>query len=142
MADVHTKAQRSFNMSQVHSTNTKPEVKLRKTLFAKGFRYSLHNKKLSGKPDIVLRKYKTVIFVNGCFWHGHEECRYFVVPKTRTDFWMNKINNTKERDIIKNQELKELVWNVIIVWECELNKDKMEETIKNVILKIRGTEIK
>lgn len=142
MADVHTKAQRSFNMSQVRSTNTKPEVKLRKTLFAKAFRYSLHNKKLPGKPDIVLTKYKTVIVVNGCFCHGHEGCKYFVLPKTRTDFWMNKINSTKERDIIKNQELKHLGWNVITVWECELKIDKMAETIKNLILKIRGNEIK
>lgn len=142
MADVHTKAQRSFNMSQVRSTNTKPELKLRKSLFAKGFRYSLHNKKLPGKPDIVLRKYKTVIFVNGCFWHGHDECKYSMLPKTRTDFWTNKISSTKERDLIKNQELKELGWKVITVWECALKKDKLEETIENLILKIRVNEIK
>ena len=86
MADVHTKEQRSFNMSKVRSTNTKPEVKLRKALFAKGFRYSLHNKKLPGKPDIFLKKYKTVIHVNGCFWHGHENCKYFTIPETRIEF--------------------------------------------------------
>jgi DNA mismatch endonuclease (patch repair protein) len=105
MADVHTKAQRSFNMSKIKAKNTKPEVKLRKALFAKGFRYSLHNKKLPGKPDIVLRKYKTIIQVNGCFWHGHESCRYFIIPKTRTEFWTEKINGTIERDKINNKKL-------------------------------------
>lgn len=92
MADVHTKEVRSYNMSRIPSKDTKPELIVRRFLFANGFRYRLQDKKLPGKPDIVLRKYKTVIFVHGCFWHGHENCKYFVIPKTRTSFWMKKIN--------------------------------------------------
>ena len=106
MPDRHNLKQRSYNMSQIKSKNTKPEIKLRKALFSKRFRYSLNSKKLPGKPDIVLTKYETVIFVNGCFWHGHEGCRYFVVPKTRTDFWLDKINATKSRDIKKKPRVK------------------------------------
>lgn len=133
MSDVHTKAQRSFNMSKITGSNTKPEVKLRKALFAKGFRYSLHSKKLPGKPDIVLRKYKTVIHVNGCFWHGHEECKYFIIPKTRTQFWTQKINGTIERDEVNNEKLKNLGWKIITVWECELKSVKFEKTLNKVI---------
>ncbi len=98
MTDVHDKATRSYNMSRVRGKDTKPEMLVRKFLFSKGFRYRLHDKKLPGKPDIVLPKYKTVIFINGCFWHGHEGCRYFVVPKTRTEWWMGKITGTQKRD--------------------------------------------
>ena len=136
MADRHTKQQRSFNMSKIRSTDTKPEIKLRKALFAKGFRYSLHNKKLPGKPDIVLRKYKTVIQVNGCFWHGHEGCKYFVIPKTRTEFWTDKINATLVRDKINNQKLTDLGWKVITVWECELKPKNFEETLKKTMEEI------
>lgn len=121
MADVHTKAQRSFNMSQVRSTNTKSKSNFEKHCSQKVSDIHFIIKNFLEKP-IVLRKYKIIIFVNGCFWHGHEGCNYFVVPKTRTDFWMNRINNTKERDITKNQELKELGWNVITVWECALKR--------------------
>ena len=140
MADIHTKEQRSFNMSKVLRTNTKPEVKLRKALFAEGFRYSLHNKKLPGKPDIVLRKYKTVIQVNGCFWHGHERCKYFTIPETRTEFWTNKINRTIERDRINNEKLKSLGWKVITVWECGLKTKKFEETLQRLITEIKTGE--
>lgn len=98
MADVHSKEVRSYNMSRIRSKNTKPEVLLRKVLFANGFRFRLHDKKLPGKPDIVLKKYRTVIFVHGCFWHGHNGCRYFVVPKTRTAWWMNKIEGNQKND--------------------------------------------
>ena len=136
MADVHTKEQRSFNMSKIRGANTKPEVKLRKALFVKGFRYSLHNKKLPGKPDIVLTKYKTVIQVNGCFWHGHEGCRYFAIPKTRTKFWISKINGTIERDKINNQKLIDLGWQVITVWECELKPKNFAETLKKTVEEI------
>jgi len=90
MTDVHNRQTRSYNMSQIKGKNTKPEIMVRKFLFANGFRYRLHDKKLPGKPDIVLPKYKTVIFVNGCFWHGHEGCRYFVVPKTKTEWWLKQ----------------------------------------------------
>ncbi|RYZ18801.1 MAG: DNA mismatch endonuclease Vsr, partial [Chitinophagaceae bacterium] len=98
MADVHDKKTRSYNMSKIKGKNTKPEMLVRKFLHANGFRYRLHCKNLPGKPDIVLSKYKTVIFVHGCFWHGHEHCRYYVVPKTRTDWWLNKINRNIQND--------------------------------------------
>ena len=106
MADVHTKEVRSYNMSQIRSKNTKPEVIVRKYLFAKGFRYRLHSKNLPGKPDIVLPKYRTVLFVHGCFWHGHEGCKYFVVPKTKTAWWLNKINSNKDNDAKAVKALK------------------------------------
>ncbi len=98
MADVHDIKTRSYNMSRIKGKNTKPEMLVRKFLHANGFRYRLHVKNLPGKPDIVLPKYKTVIFVHGCFWHGHEHCKYFVVPKTRTDWWLNKINSNITND--------------------------------------------
>lgn len=129
MADVHNKETRSYNMSQIKGKNTKPEMLVRKFLFAKGFRYKLHDKKLPGKPDIVLPKYKTVIFVNGCFWHGHKDCKYFVVPKTKTDWWLNKINTNKANDERALAVLTEQGWNVIYIWECELKVNKILETL-------------
>ena len=106
MADVHSVATRSYNMSRIKGKNTKPEMLVRKYLFAHGFRYRLHSKKLPGKPDIVLPKYKTVIFVHGCCWHWHKDCKYFVVPKTRTDWWLNKINGTIGNDVKAIKALK------------------------------------
>ena len=97
--DNHTKEVRSYNMSRIRSVNTKPEEIVRKYLFSKGLRFRKNVKKLSGKPDIVLPKYKTVIFVNGCFWHGHQGCRYFVMPKSNTEYWYKKLNHNIERDI-------------------------------------------
>lgn len=120
MADVHTPEQRSYNMSKVRSKDTKPELLVRKFLHAHGFRYRLHDKKLPGKPDIVLPKYKTIIFVHGCFYHGHEGCSYFVVPKTRTDWWHNKINGNKRRDTENEAKLVAEKWKVITIFECEL----------------------
>ena len=99
MADVHSKEIRSYNMSRIRGKNTKPEILIRKSLFSKGFRYNHHSKNLPGKPDIVLPKYKTVIFVLGCFWHGHEGCQYYVIPKTRTEFWLNKINTNRQNEM-------------------------------------------
>lgn len=139
--DVHDKKTRSYNMSRIKDKNTRPEEIVRKYLFSKGFRYRKNDKRLPGTPDIVLPKYKTVIFVNGCFWHGHKDCRYFVIPKTNTDFWLNKINTNIERDKRKQEALKELGWNVIVVWECELKKQTKEfalKTIEEQILKYRG----
>ena len=139
--DVHDEKTRSYNMSRIKGKNTKPEEIVRKYLFSKGFRYRKNDKRLPGTPDIVLPKYKTVIFVNGCFWHGHKDCRYFVIPKTNTDFWLNKINTNIERDKRKQEALKELGWNVIVVWECELKKQTKEfalKTIEEQILKYRG----
>lgn len=137
MADVHSKEVRSHNMSQIRSKNTKPELIVRKYLFAHGFRYRLHDKKLPGKPDIVLPKYKTVIFVHGCFWHGHKNCRYYVIPKTRTEWWKNKIINNKERDLLNIYRLEKSGWNVIEIFECELKKDTINFTLSSTLSKIK-----
>lgn len=138
MADVHSAEVRSYNMSRIRSKNTKPEVLLRKVLFANGFRFRLHDKKLPGKPDIVLKKYRTVIFVHGCFWHGHKGCKYFVVPKTRTEWWLNKIAGNQKNDERKKADLKAAEWNVIEVYECDLKKDKLEKTAKKLIKNIKN----
>lgn len=137
MSDRHTHEQRRYNMQQIKGKNTKPEISLRKLLFAEGFRYRINDRKLPGKPDIVLKKYNTVIFVNGCFWHGHQNCRYFVVPKTRTEFWSDKIKGNKERDDRNISLLKEAGWNVITVWECELKKIMIDDTLNKVKEKIK-----
>jgi DNA mismatch endonuclease (patch repair protein) len=132
MADVHDKATRSYNMSRIKGKNTKPEMLVRKFLFAHGFRYRLHVSSLPGKPDIVLPKYKTVIFVHGCFWHGHEGCKYFVVPKTRTEWWLNKINGNKLNDK-KNIELLNLdEWKVIQIYECNLKPKSIKTTLEDL----------
>lgn len=136
--DVHSKETRSYNMSCIKGKNTNPEEIVRKYLFSQGFRYRKNDKRLPGTPDIVLPKYKTVVFVNGCFWHGHEGCRYYVVPKTRTDFWLNKTNNNIERDRRKNVELEKLGWKVITVWECELKSKRINESLYSLIGKIKG----
>nr|WP_321487625.1 DNA mismatch endonuclease Vsr [uncultured Draconibacterium sp.] len=137
MADVHDKKTRSYNMSRIKGKNTKPEMLVRKFLFANGFRYRLNVKTLPGKPDIVLPKYKTVIFVNGCFWHGHKGCKYFVVPKTRTDWWLNKIKETQKRDREKEIELNVLGWKVITVWECELKSKQQKQTLEFLLTSIK-----
>lgn len=142
MADVHTPDKRSFNMSRIRSKNTKPEMLVRKYLFAEGFRFRLHDKKLPGKPDIVLPKYRTAIFVHGCFWHGHKDCRYFVIPKTRTEWWLNKIKRNKEIDEISVQTLRKDKWRVITIWECELRSQKLNRTLEklsNTINKHKNT---
>jgi len=133
MTDVHSKEIRSYNMSRIKGKNTKPEMLVRKFLFANGFRYRLNVKSLPGKPDIVLPKYKTVIFINGCFWHGHEGCRYFVIPKTRTEWWLKKITDTKKRDQIAEIELEKLGWKVIVIWECELKKANLSGTLSGLL---------
>lgn len=139
MADVHEPAIRSYNMSQIRGKDTKPEILVRKFLHKNGFRYTLNNKKLSGKPDIVLKKYNTVIFVNGCFWHGHSNCKYFKTPKSRTKWWTEKINGTKERDQRNYQELVKDGWNVIVIWECELKPKTIKSTInQQFVEKIRS----
>lgn len=130
--DVHDKETRSYNMSCIKGKNTRPEEIVRKYLFYRGFRYRKNDKRLPGTPDIVLPKYKTVIFVNGCFWHGHEGCRYFVVPKTNTEFWTNKIETNRKRDIRKINDLQTLGWKVIVVWECQLKKEKADITLNNL----------
>lgn len=136
MTDVHTPEVRSYNMSMIRDKNTKPEIIVRKYLHSKGFRFRLHKKKLPGKPDIVLPKYKTVIFVNGCFWHGHKNCKYFVIPKTRTKWWIDKIEGNINNDKKKIRMLKENDWKVIILWECQLKPKKLLKTLHKLILKI------
>jgi len=136
MADVHDKATRSYNMSRIKGTDTKPEMLLRKYLHAHGIRYRLHNKNLPGKPDLTLAKYHTVIFVNGCFWHGHKGCKYFVLPKTRTEWWQDKIEETIKRDIKAMKDLKESGWNSIVIWECELKPEKRNTTLENILFTI------
>jgi DNA mismatch endonuclease (patch repair protein) len=137
MADVHDLETRSFNMSMIKGKNTKPEIMVRKFLFQNGFRYRVNYSKLPGKPDIVLPRYKTVIFVNGCFWHGHEGCKYFVIPKTRTDWWLEKINGTIERDRKNISELETLGWEVLTIWECELKPEKRARTLEDLLVFLR-----
>ncbi len=133
MADVHDKATRSYNMSRIKNKNTKPEILVRKFLFANGFRYKLNDKKLPGKPDIVLPKYKTVIFVNGCFWHGHENCKYFKLPATRTEWWNAKIEGNIKNDTIKHALLREAGYKIMVIWGCEIKNKSIFDTIINEI---------
>lgn len=132
MSDVHSPATRSYNMSQIKGKNTKPELLVRQYLHARGLRYRLHDKSLPGKPDMVLPKHKTVVFVHGCFWHRHEGCRYFVVPKTRTDFWLNKIGRNVTNDERQQAELSAAGWNVLTVWECELKPAVRDHTLSQL----------
>lgn len=122
--DIWSREKRSEVMSRIRNKGTKPEVTLRKALFARGFRYRVNVKTLPGKPDIVLPRYKTVIFVHGCFWHGHPGCKYAYTPKSNTEFWVNKISGNRERDAVVKHELEESGWKVIIVWECEIRHGK------------------
>jgi DNA mismatch endonuclease (patch repair protein) len=136
MSDTHSKEVRSYNMSKIRSKDTKPELLVRKFLHKNGFRYRLHVKKLIGKPDIVLPKYRTIIFVHGCFWHGHDGCRYYVIPKTRTEWWQNKILANKLRDATHRYDLEMKGWRIIDVWECDLKKDKIVTSLSNLMAKI------
>jgi DNA mismatch endonuclease (patch repair protein) len=133
MADVHDKETRSYNMSQIKGKNTRPEILVRKFLFSKGFRYRLHVKSLPGKPDIVLPKYKTIIFINGCFWHGHENCKYYVVPKTRTEWWLDKINGNKQKDGENFLQLSESGWKIVTIFECELKGNNLNNTLTKLL---------
>lgn len=136
MTDVHDTKTRSFNMSQIKGKNTKPEIMVRKFLFSKGFRYKLHDKKLSGKPDIVLLRDRTVIFVHGCFWHGHENCKDFVIPKTRVDFWTEKIETNRHRDKKNKLELNEHGWKTLVIYECELKGLQKEKTLNKLLIEL------
>ncbi|NQX41240.1 DNA mismatch endonuclease, patch repair protein [Pedobacter steynii] len=141
MTDVHSKEVRSYNMSKIKGKDTKPELLVRKFLHKHGFRYRLHVKDLPGKPDIVLPKYKTVIFVHGCFWHGHENCKYYVVPKTRTEWWLNKIEGNITRDNVAARFLQESGWKVVCIWECALKKDFLENTLEQLKATLFGNEL-
>ena len=129
--------QRSRNMSAIKSKNTKPEIAVRKVLHSMGYRFRLHGKDLPGSPDIILPKYKTVIFVHGCFWHRHENCKYVTTPKTREEFWNNKFRSNIERDLEIQEKIKNLNWRSVVIWECEIkNKENLrEERFKNLKLK-------
>lgn len=133
MPDVMTPQQRHVCMSHIRSKNTKPEQLVRQALWHKGFRYRLHVKDLPGKPDIVLPKYKAAIFINGCFWHGHDGCKDFVIPKSNTAFWLEKIGKNKERDARDGIALASAGWKVITIWECELKKPVFEATLDSLI---------
>ena len=137
MSDILSAEQRHRNMAAIRSSSTRPEMKLRKTLWHLGFRYRVNDRNLSGSPDIVLPKHKTVIFINGCFWHGHKDCKYYTVPKTNTDFWVSKVARNRDRDQEKWRQLEAIGWRVIIVWECELKKPNLEKTVDRVVAEIR-----
>ena len=132
-----TPEQRFKCMSHNRAMNTGPERRLRLCLWRQGFRYRINDKHLPGRPDIVLPKYRTVIFVHGCFWHGHKDCKYYTVPKTNTEFWMAKVARNKERDQEVWRKLEAKGWNVIIVWECQLKKAVLEDTVNQVAEEIR-----
>ena len=119
-------------MAAVKSKDTKPEMVVRKYLWSRGFRYRVNNPRLPGHPDIVLRKYHTCIFVNGCFWHGHEGCKYYRVPKTNTEFWERKISRNRERDREEQKQLARMGWHCITVWECELKGERREKTLESL----------
>lgn len=138
MSDTLTPDQRHQNMAAIHSSNTKPEVKLRHALWGQGFRYKVNDKRLPGSPDIVLPKYRSVIFVHGCFWHGHKGCKNYTVPKTNTDFWVAKVRRNQERDQEVWRKLEAKGWSVIIVWECELGKSHIPDTVAHVSAEIKA----
>ena len=129
--DNLTKEQRHIRMAAIRSKNTKPEIWVRKFLFSRGFRYRLNHPRLPGHPDIVLRKYRTVIFVNGCFWHGHENCKYFRLPQTNIDFWQKKIERNKERDAKERKALSAMGWHCITIWECQLKTKIRMHTLES-----------
>ena len=136
MTDTLSLTQRHYCMSRIRSKNTKPEILVRKWLWQHGFRYRLNVKNIPGNPDIVMRKYKIAIFVNGCFWHGHDGCSKFVMPKSNTEFWESKIFGNKERDLKNYRLLKNSGWKVIVIWECQLGTAEVEETMTGVMRQI------
>lgn len=119
-------------MSHIHSSDTKPELRLRHALWRLGFRYRVNDRRLPGSPDIILPKYRTVIFVHGCFWHGHKGCKYYTIPKTNTEFWVAKVARNQERDQEVWRKLEAKGWSVVIVWECQLKKAALDETVERV----------
>ncbi len=131
--DKLTKEQRHRCMAAIHSRGTRPELLVRRYLFARGFRYRLNHPGLPGRPDVVLTKYRTVVFVNGCFWHGHEECGGYRLPKTNTDFWRRKIERNRERDAEERRELARMGWHCVTVWECQLRPALRERTLEGLV---------
>ena len=141
MADVLTPQQRSYNMSRIRGKDTGIEIAVRRYLFSRGYRYRKNDPRYPGKPDIVLPKYKTVIFIHGCFWHRHEGCRYATTPKTRVEFWESKFRKNVANDKKHQEELEAAGWKVITVWECELKKNHFEETMINILNSFNSEEI-
>jgi DNA mismatch endonuclease (patch repair protein) len=136
MSDNRTKEQRSYNMSRIRSTNTKPEILVRKFLFANGFRFRLHSKKLTGKPDIVIHKINSVVFVHGCFWHGHKNCKNAKTPVKHKKFWINKVKTNSERDKRNVRSLRKEGWKVLEIWECQLHPKKVDRTLEKLLQKL------
>lgn len=136
--DNRSKESRSKNMSHIKSSGTKPEETVAKYLFSQGFRYRKNIRQLPGQPDIVLPKYRTVIFVNGCYWHGHEGCKYFVMPKTNVEFWANKIEYNRRRDSENLEKLAALGWRVFTVWECAIRHGDKESALEHLASNIRN----
>lgn len=136
MADTISKEHRSWNMSRIKGKNTKPEVLVRSWLFRRGYRFRKNDKRLPGAPDVVLPRYKTVIFVNGCFWHHHKGCKYAYTPKSRIDFWKNKFAQNEVNDKLHRDQLEAMGWKVITIWECEL-KNNMDEVMNNVDVAVK-----
>lgn len=141
MVDKVSKEIRSYNMSQIRSKDTKPEILVRSFLFSKGLRFRKNDKRYPGSPDIVLPKYKTIVFVHGCFWHLHEGCKYAVMPKSNVDFWQKKLYRNRERDENNKNILEEMGWKVLIVWECQLKKDNMQQTLNTLYDQITSKKI-
>ncbi|MCD8287978.1 MAG: very short patch repair endonuclease [Porphyromonadaceae bacterium] len=131
--DKLTKEQRHRCMAAIKGKNTKPELLVRKFLFSRGFRYRLNHPRLPGHPDLVLRKYRTVIFVNGCFWHGHPGCKYYKFPKTNVEFWQNKIEKNQRRDAEEQRKLATMGWHCITVWECQLKPKVRQQTLEALV---------
>lgn len=137
MTDNLSKETRSYNMSRIRSKDTKPEMLVRKFLFSQGFRYRLYTNRLPGNPDIVLPKYKCVIFVHGCFWHAHD-CRYSVPPKSNQHYWIPKIERNKNRDLHTAAAIRDLNWTVITIWECELKPKVRNTALEKLKLKLHA----
>jgi len=137
MTDVHSKEVRSYNMSRIRSKNTTPELLVRKKLHKLGFRYRIHVNKLPGNPDIVLSKYKVVIQVNGCFWHGHARCKYYKIPKKNSEWWESKIRKNTDADCLNTKKLQDLGWRVIVLYECELSKNNIDFIINQLKIRIQ-----
>ena len=142
MSDIMTPQQRSYNMSRIRSRNTTPERAVRRELWRRGYRYRLNDRRLPGSPDLVLPKYRAVIFINGCFWHGHRGCTKYTVPKTNEQFWREKVARNIARDELNAQRLDTLAWTVITVWECELSKKNLDATITRLEANLQAAKTK
>lgn len=141
MSDRLTPEQRHLCMQHICSKSTGPEMIVRRYLHANGFRYRLFHAGLPGHPDIVMRKFRTCIFVNGCFWHGHEGCKYYVIPKTNSDFWQSKIIRNRQRDKEVQEKLHRMGWNTVVIWECQLKPARREATLRSLIYTLNHIQL-